>query len=239
MSRSHWRLVAALALATVPRAAEAASLQVAPVLVEMRAPTATSTVRLRNESDQPLSAQARVFRWTQVDGRDVFEPAADVVASPPSVTLSPRVDYSIRVVRTSRGPVEKEEAYRLLLDELPDASRVQSGAVALVLRHSIPVFVMPPVQAPSKLSWSVKVTGGKIVLTAANSGGRRVRLSSVRVSDGNRTVDFGSGLLGYALAGSTMSWERPAPRGFAGSARITATTDSGPVNATARVTTGR
>jgi fimbrial chaperone protein len=239
MSKPHWRLVAALALATAPSAADAASLQVAPVLLEMRAPGATSTVRLRNGSDLPLSAQARVFRWKQVDGRDVLEPTDEVVASPPSVTLSPRVDYSIRVVRTSRTPVEQEESYRLLLDELPDPAQQKGGAVSLVLRHSIPVFFMPAATSASKLSWSVKVTGGKVVLAVTNTGGRRVRLAGVRVSDGNRTVDFGAGLLGYALAGSTMSWERPAPRGFSGSAKITATSDAGPVNASARVTAGR
>lgn len=145
-------LVMAAALAAAPASAGAASLQVAPVLVEVRAPGAASTVTLRNEGPRPINAQARVFRWRQLNGEDVLEPTEAVVASPPIVALASRVDYAVRVVRTSRQPVAAEEAYRLVIDELPDASRARSGTVSLVLRHSIPVFFMPENGGSPKLN---------------------------------------------------------------------------------------
>ena len=95
---------------------QAASLQVAPVLVEVPAPGATATMKLRNEGTKPLDAQIRIFQWTQVDGADVLTPTNDVVASPPVASLRPGTDYTVRIVRTKKEPAVKEEAYRLLVD---------------------------------------------------------------------------------------------------------------------------
>src|SRR5437899_9338654 len=97
----------------------AASLQVAPVKVEVASPGAATTVKLRNEGTTPLNAQIRVFHWSQVNGEDKLEPTTDVVASPPLTRLLPKTDYTVRLVRVSKTPVGKEEAYRLFIDELP------------------------------------------------------------------------------------------------------------------------
>jgi fimbrial chaperone protein len=238
--RSSVIVLAAAALAAAA-SARAASLQVAPVVLDIKAPGATSTITLRNEGARPLVAQARIFRWQQVDGEDDLQPTDQVVASPPALELPSRVDYSVRVVRTSRQPVLEEEAYRLIIDELPDASREKPGTVALVVRHSIPVFFVPQDASAPKLQWSLKSQGGRFTVTVKNDGGRRVRIARLRVADGRGgTVSFGDGLVGYALAGSTMSWIRPAPRGFGGgSASITAQGDIGPINAKAAITSAR
>ena len=48
----------------------------------------------------------------------MLTPTNDVVASPPLASLQPNTDYTVRVVRTRKDPAVKEEAYRLLVDEL-------------------------------------------------------------------------------------------------------------------------
>jgi fimbrial chaperone protein len=218
-------------------AAGAAALQVAPVLLDIPAPGATSTVTLRNEGPRPLNAQIRVFRWTQENGQDKLEPVTDVVASPPSASLASRTDYAVRIVRLNRAPAAREEAYRLVVDELPDASRERNGTIAVVLRHSIPVFFAPTDAETARVTWKAKIVGAKLVLQATNTGGRRLRLAAMKVSDGKTTVNFGDGLVGYSLSGTTMTWERPIPAGFSASAiRITAQSDLGPVDARAAVT---
>src|SRR5580692_13092756 len=93
---------------------QAASLQVAPVLVEVPTPAVTATLKLRNEGTKSLDAQIRIFRWTQVDGADSLTPTDDVAASPPAASLRPSTDYTVRIVRTTKEPVVKEESYRLL-----------------------------------------------------------------------------------------------------------------------------
>lgn len=235
MYRLSIPLAAAVFLAKAG-AAQAAALQVAPVLLDIPAPGATSTITLRNEGPRPLNAQVRVFRWTQVNGQDRLEPVNDVVASPPSASLASRTDYAVRVVRLNRAVAQREEAYRLVVDELPDASRERNGTIAVVLRHSIPVFFSPPDADTARVTWRARVADGKLLLTATNAGGRRLRLAAMKVSDGRGSINFGDGLVGYALAGSTMTWERPLPAGFnTANLRITAQSDLGPVDARAQV----
>lgn len=234
MRYQYLSAIAMMAAAAVPQQAEAAALQVAPVLVEVAAPGATSTVTLRNEGMRPLDAQVRVFKWSQVNGVEKLEPTQDVVASPPSATLGSRTDYTIRVVRTSKTPVTKEESYRLVVDELPDPARERNGTVVVVVRHAIPVFFTPPDAMTPKVSWSAQVKNGQLVLRAANVGGRRVRLSNMTVSDGKNPVNFGAGLVGYSLADSSMTWTRPVPKGFSASKlTISAQGDTGKINAVA------
>jgi len=84
-------------------------------------------VTLRNEGTTPINAQIRVFRWSLVNGQEKLEPTDDVVASPPSVTLTPKGQYIARIVRVSKQPVAGEESYRLLVDQLPDLSKQKTA----------------------------------------------------------------------------------------------------------------
>lgn len=217
----------------------AASLQIAPVTLEIPAPGAAATVSLRNESTQPLSAQVRVFKWTQTNGVEKLESTSDVVSSPPTVSLAPKANYALRIVRTGKAPVTNAESYRLLIDELPDPNRQKAGAITLVLRYSVPVFFSSPSTGAPKIDWSVEKRGSRVIVIAQNSGERHLRLAGMKVRDANGTlVSFGNGLTGYVLPHSTMQWTAAGrTSGFApgGSASISAQSDLGPVNATAAV----
>lgn len=211
----------------------AASLQASPVLVELRQDSPSATVQIRNTGQAPISVQTRVYRWTQENGQESLDDTDDIAASPPMTTLQPGATYSVRLVRTSREAIAQEQAYRVLVDELPDPGRQQSGTIAMVVRHSIPVFLLAPEGKPAQLTWSVGTRNGRLVLRATNNGDRRVRLSKVSVRlPGGQNVSFGNGLLGYALAGSTMEWLSPG-RASGSSGTITATTELGTISAQA------
>jgi fimbrial chaperone protein len=212
---------------------QAASLQVAPVLVEVPAPGATATLKLRNEGTKPLDAQIRIFQWTQVDGADVLTPTNDVAASPPAASLRPNTDYTVRIVRTKKEPAAKEEAYRLLIDELPGPAPTQANSVSIALRYSIPVFFTVAGGGP-KLSWELQQRANKPVIVASNAGDRRIRLSKLKVTDGKGGVaNFGDGLAGYVLGHASMNFAVPASaRGFGagGLVSISAQSDVGPID---------
>jgi fimbrial chaperone protein len=126
------------------------------------------------------------------------------------------------------------------VDELPDASRPRTSGVRVVLRQSIPVFFTPADKTAPQLTWSVQNRGGQVTVTVKNSGDRRARIARLQVGTGKSSVSFGKGLVGYALAGSTMSWTRPAPRGFGGGPmKISAHSDMGPINATVQAASGQ
>ena len=226
-------LVSVLTLAAaVP--ASAASLQVSPVSIEIATPASTATVTLRNEGSAPLNAQIRVFKWSQVDGKERLEPTTDIVASPPMATLGPKADYLVRLVRLSKAPAAQEETYRILVDEVPEMSKQRSG-VNITMRYSIPVFIEPKQLGGAKLTWSAVNENGKVVVKAINDGDRRVRISELKAIDAaGAMVSFGNGLNGYVLARSSTQWVAPSAAmksTNAGSITITAKGDAGPINA--------
>jgi fimbrial chaperone protein len=211
--------------------ASAASLQVAPVLLEVEAPGAAATVTLRNNGARPIATQVRVFRWFQEAGGERLEPTEDVVASPPAVELQPAQDY-----------VEGEEAYRLFIDELPEAPQGQR-TVNLVVRHSIPLFFDASGSSAPEAAWRVTQNGHAVSLGAANGGDRRLRLALVRIGNAaGKGISFGPGLVGYALGHSAMSWTAPGSRSVfrpGAKVRISGLTEAGPFNAQAVVQSAR
>jgi fimbrial chaperone protein len=172
--------VAGILLVTAQVSARAATLQVEPVLIDVTAPGAASTITLRNEGTAPINVQVRIFRWSQIDGKENLEPTEDVVASPPAVTLSPKTNYITRIVRVTKRPISGEESYRVLVDQLPDATQQKGNTVNLLMRYSIPVFFGGADRSTPKVAWTVAVTGNKVKVTARNEGERRIRIATRR-----------------------------------------------------------
>ncbi|BAT59088.1 putative fimbrial chaperone protein [Variibacter gotjawalensis] len=227
-------LIAAMATLALSFGANAASLQVSPVLLEVPAPGAATTMTLRNNGDHPIMAQVRVFRWTQQNGEEKLEPATDVVASPPIAELRPKQDYTVRVVRTAKHPYVGEETYRVVVDELPDPTK-RAGTIALVLRHSVPLFFTTPAAAAAQPIYAISQSKGALTLRVTNRGDRRVQLSAVTVrAPSGRQVSFGPGLVGYALGRSTMQWTvRSADLGARSGFMINANSETGKIVAQA------
>ncbi len=222
-------------------AADAASLQVAPVLLDLPAPGNTATITLRNTDVEPITAQIRVFRWIQRDGAERLEPVDDVVASPPVVQLRSRQDYTVRIVRVTGQPVAREEAYRLVIDELPKPNRAP-GTVALVMRHVVPVFFSRKSASPASVAWSVSRHDKGLTLSAVNSGERRARFAAITIRDASgKVVSETKGLLGYSLGGSSMQWVLPSSPSARSGARFTISgmTDIGSFNAPLPVSASR
>lgn len=222
-------------------ATHAASLRVAPVLVDLKAPTAASTLRIWNDAGSPISVQVRIFKWSQEGGKENFTPATGVVVSPPITQLAGGGENTIRIVRTSKTPVHGEESYRVIVDELPQPSAMKSGMVTLVIRHSIPVFFSDGHVDGPKPSWSVARKSGGYEVSVVNQGDRRLRIANLELEgSGGAAIAAQSGLVGYVLGGSMTKWFIPARDGKAagGTLTISADSDAGAINARARISGG-
>jgi|SRR5450631_1432236 fimbrial chaperone protein len=238
--------LACLSVATLfggARISMAAQLRVEPILLEMNAPAASGTLMLHNDGDTEIAVQTRVLRWSQADGKETLETTTDVVASPPIARLTPGGDYVVRVVRVSKQPVQGEESYRVIVDQLPNFRLRKDRVVNLLIRQSIPVFFRNPQLSAPSVVWSFNNRDGKLFVLASNSGDERLRIASLRLRDAaGLTVFFGNGLVGYVLGRSSMSWIVPSPQsnfGLSGSASITAQSDKGPINAVAQISDRR
>jgi fimbrial chaperone protein len=235
-------LLSTALLTSAPTLVAAASLQVSPVTLDIPAPGAAATIRLRNVGTAPLNAQMRVFKWSQENGEEKLEPTDEVVASPPLAALAPNTDYTVRLVRVSKKPLAGGATYRLLVDELPDNTVQRNGTITMVLRYSIPVFFYPSSVAPPKLTWSLTQRGGRSYVSATNNGDRHVRLASLKLQPANgAAISYGEGLIGYVLGHSTKTWAIADSKklGAGAAVAITAQTDAGLVSASASMQPAR
>ena len=233
----------ALSISLAALQAQAASLQVAPVLLDVATPgDAATSITLRNVGTRPINAQVRVFKWKQVNGEDVFEETQDIAVAPAILNLRTNMDFTVRVVRRAGTPVRGEESYRLIADELPDTTQLAPGTINMVIRHSVPLFFRAPEATAPDLSWSVRKNKDHLETLVANQGDRHVRLAGLKLADkAGVSYSYGPGLTGYVLGNSEITFtSRTKVRGFArGSADVSAQGDMGPVHASAPLVQAR
>ena len=228
------KVLVAAALSVAGTAATAGVLEITPVLSDVVTPADGATsLTLRNRGATPATVQLRLMRWRVEGGREVTTPAESVGVSPPFATLRPGGSHVVRVVRMSKRPVIGEEAYRLLLDELPEPNAAE-GAVALTVRHQLPVFFRHPAAKSADVAWSVEGAPGAQEVVAVNAGQRRMRVSALKLTDAaGVAVDFGAGLAGYVLGGQEQRWQLPPATPLKGRVKISFRDEAGSAKAEA------
>jgi fimbrial chaperone protein len=231
------KAVLALFAVAIASTAHAASLRIAPILVEVTEPARTFAVTLRNEGDKPITVQSRIMRWSQTNGQDRLESVTGVVTSPPIGTIAPGAENVVRIVRLDNKAATGEESYRLIIDQLPDPKDRKPNAVNLLIRHSVPVFFSAAGTKKPQLTWTVKRGDGGFVVSATNSGGSRVRISDLGLKTQNgEELTKANGLVSYVLAGSTVQWRIASRRkSYSGAATIVARSETGPIHAQVKV----
>jgi fimbrial chaperone protein len=200
-------------LLAVASHASASGLQIAPTGLQIVPGGPAQALWLTNTGDRELHAQVRAFHWSQTTGHDELEPTQAVVASPPMLNIPPGGRQLVRVIRTGQdGASSGEQAFRLLVDELPLGESKGTG-VQYVLRYSVPVFVGTPGATPA-LQWSTHIDGEKLELNIHNPGAVHAQVSALNLSQpGAAPVELVPGLLGYVLPGATMHWTLALPAG--------------------------
>ncbi|QND52802.1 molecular chaperone [Phyllobacterium sp. 628] len=206
--RGCFALIGLSASLLVAQGCQAASLQVSPVTLDLTAPAQSATLNLRNMGDSPVNVQVRAYHWAQVGGEDQLIPAKDVVASPPAAKLQPGTTYTIRVVRMGPPVVKGEEAYRLMIDELPEVNlRRPANSINVDIRYSIPVFFTAAHGAGADVHWKVARDSSHLTVEGSNTGNRHAKIADLALASPTGTISVGgSGLNGYVLPGSTRRW---------------------------------
>ncbi|MEO8747723.1 MAG: molecular chaperone [Rhodanobacter sp.] len=217
---------------------DAAGLQVAPVGLAFKSSSPAQGLWLTNSGSDALHAQVRVFHWTQAEGKDVLTPTQALVASPPMLTLQPGARQLVRVIRTGAASAgATEDAFRLLVDELPQPEQAAQTGVRYIMRYSVPVFI-EPAHAPdasavaASLHWSLLREDNGVALQVHNAGATHAQISAASLlPSGGKPVEVTAGLLGYVLPGMTMHWtlNTPAAQLPAGS-QLKATINGKPVD---------
>lgn len=191
------------ASAAVPAPAVAGSLQIDPIRLEINAGRRTATLRVTNQEQSPVAIRAYALGWTQVNGEDRYEETSAVILSPPIFTIPAGGTQLIRL--GLRNPAGGPRAFRVMVEEVPQAS--PGGGVQVALRLNLPLFVsIAPGQA-SELSWAAsRGTDGRWTIEASNAGRNFVRVEPA-AAEAATGVDFAAGTnLGVVLPGSRRRW---------------------------------
>ena len=193
-----------------PVIAQAGGLKVMPTRLEVAAGKIAS-VTITNDSDHPLSVQARAVEWHQespagIDRMD--KDAQDLVWYPKIFTVEPGGQQVVRV--GSKKPIGQEEsAYRLFIREVPVAPDGLSGP-QFAVRLSIPVFLSPAgIEPAAPEIVGVDVKGGKLVASVKNGGLRHVMMHPLEVHGTKAGVEsyLGDARGWYILPGVTRQFE--------------------------------
>ncbi|ARU93510.1 fimbrial biogenesis chaperone [Tatumella citrea] len=190
----------------------AASLQVFPVNINFSPGENVKPIYVNNIGNDPISAQVRVYQWTQVNGNDVLTETQNLVISPPMTAIPAGKQQLLRVIMPSAPADSGEQSYKLVVDELPGtADKSGKHAVRFLLRYTLPVFINTPKTAlnMSDFVFHLNTHVSPERLTIENRGSQHLKLSNVILSSGQHQVTLNRGLLGYVLAHSTRSWSLP------------------------------
>ncbi|WP_372342588.1 fimbrial biogenesis chaperone [Paraburkholderia megapolitana] len=231
--RSAWlALATAIASFTSLHVCAATSVMIWPIDPVIESDQRAAALWLENRDNKPVTLQVRVLGWREADFKDVYDEDQDRVAgSPPMATVPPGKRQLIRLTRVADVAPGTEEAYRVLIDEIPQPdedvsspSNVVSLGVKFQMHYSIPLFVYgdglwrkedsskrrdPATAGRPILHWHAASEGGKRWLVLSNHGPVHARITQVAFDANGSRAEFADGLLGYVLPGAQMRWALP------------------------------
>jgi len=182
--------------------AVAGSLQVDPVVLELARGNRAAALTLRNRDSAPSTVRVEVYRWSQRDGVDVYEPAGDMIASPALATIPSGASQLVRVGPRTSPAVD---SYRVIVREDPSARGPGTG-VKVVLRLDLPLFIGGDPHARAELTWTAHLAAdGDLIVEGTNSGARQGRILGISVNGLGREI-VSSPRAGTILAHSTRRW---------------------------------
>lgn len=194
--------------------AHAASLQVAPILLEFSPQEKVKELWLTNTGDEAIQGQVRVNAWTQTNNQDILTPSKDLIASPMVLTIPAGQRQLVRLIRSTASNNSSEQAYRLIVDELPNPQAEKQSGLQLLLKYSIPVFFKASStdviqQGVTSLNgMTFKYNANKLTVTNLSPHYKRFSQFAYVDAQGQKTP-IQKGLMGYVLSGQSMQWSIP------------------------------
>lgn len=201
-------------LGGLSRYAESATLQVAPVTLNLSTNQRAAALYLTNTGTRAIHAQVRIYDWSQQAGRDVLTLTDKIVSSPAVASLEPGQQQLVRIVVLNPGLNPLEQSFRLQIDELPglpSASGNHTG-VHFLLRYSIPLFIAAEQRVAQNDAAQLACAQQGTDVWCHNHGNAHIRLSNVQaLTRDGRPVETLSGLAGYVLPGQRfrLPFKRP------------------------------
>lgn len=203
-------LLNTLILSAFSQTSQAASLQVSPTTINFTPQQQAQSVWLTNSGSQAIRGQVRLYQWQQTNGKEQLTASQSLIATPTVVNIEPGQKQLVRLVQPKTNQShQQEQAYRLLVNELPTPLTHANG-LQFLLSYSIPVFInnaTDKTTSLTKVHFTVTPQANKSVLTVDNQQNQHVKLSQLTFTPTNgKPIVVAPGLLGYTLAEEKMQW---------------------------------
>ncbi|MDE1168050.1 MAG: molecular chaperone [Pseudomonas sp.] len=205
----------------------ASSVLIWPIDPVLEADQQASALWLENRGTETANLQIRVFAWNQSNYDDQYQNQRDVIGSPPLAKIAPGQKQLVRLTRTKSMPPGQEQAYRIIIDEIPGAQPPgptdgkTAAAIRFQMRYSVPLFAYgdglwskpdttrprdPKSAGVPQLTWRKVTEGGRNFVEIRNQGPVHARLTDMTLQQGGQAKPLVEGLAGYVLPGASMRW---------------------------------
>ena len=190
----------------------AASIGVSPVRATLSADQQVGALTVRNTGSKPMSVQLKVMNWSQQEGEDVFTATRDVLANPPIFTVPAGGSQLIRAGLRRAPDARSELTYRIFMQELPPPPSPDFNGAKMLMRLSVPVFVLPEVAAQSTLRWqAARTLDGGLKISLTNIGNAHIQILNFSLSlPGSAQPWTIQQTSTYVLHGQSRDWILPA-----------------------------
>lgn len=186
---------------------QAGSFVVSPVRATLSTSQSVSAHTLTNSGRESAMLQVEIMAWTQQDGKDVYIPSRDIIASPPIVTVPAGGSQMIRVGLRRTPDPQRELTYRMYVQEVPQPSANGFQGLQVALRIGIPVFIAPNVAQPPDLAWQIyRNAEGQLEVGLKNSGNTHVQVFNLKLARSDNTELVTQKTATYVLSGQSRNW---------------------------------
>ena len=189
----------------------AATIGVSPVRATLSANQKIEAITVRNNGTEPMSMQLEVMNWSQQDGNDVFTPTRELLVNPPIFTVPPGESQLIRAGLRRAPDASRELTYRIFMQELPPPPDPDFMGTKMLMRVSLPVFVLPALSAKPDLLWkATRTPNGALKISLSNLGGVHIQIANFSLSKPDSAQPWITQQTStYVLNGQSHDWELP------------------------------
>lgn len=208
--------------------AYAGSFSVSPVRVILSAGQPVVAMTVQNSEPEPTVVQLELVQWSQQDGKDVYLPTKDLLATPPIFTLAANAKQIIRIgLRKPQNPAN-ESTYRIFLHEIPGPPKPGFQGLRVALKISVPIFIPASSAVTHQLGWSARLNkDNQLQISAINEGNTHVQISSLKISTPDEQLIATQQTAAYVLPKQKQEWLLKPQLKPAGALKIWAKTDAG------------
>jgi fimbrial chaperone protein len=215
--------------------AHAATFSVSPVTAYLNAQQPITALTIKNQDSTPITVEAQLFRWQQVDGKEQLTPAPELLVTPPIFKIPGSSTQIIRVGMRKPITSDLEQSYRLILKEVPTQAKQDFQGLNVVLRISMPVFVSKGPVSP-EINWrAYQGDDGKLWLDIRNTGSGHTKIQQIALQGEGRMTPHIINNHIYVLRGDHLRWPSGINASKGQRLRLEADTSKGKIKTTVTV----